>query len=146
MFNIVNEIKLSYSRKGNSDKLISNSQDAVDVFRQHFDHDEIDYRESFFALYLNQSNKVLGIRKISESGISSTIVDVRIIMQAALLCNASSLILAHNHPSGNLKPSGEDLKITHNIKCASEFLNIKLLDHFILTSTDYLSFADEGHL
>lgn len=145
-FNIVNEIKLSYTRKGNSEKLVSNSRDAVDVFRQHFDSDEIDYRESFFALYLSQNNKVLGIRKISESGISSTIVDVRIIMQTALLCNASSLIVAHNHPSGNLKPSAEDLKITQHLKDASEFLNIKLLDHCILTSTDYMSFADEGHI
>ncbi|MGE8555619.1 MAG: JAB domain-containing protein [Chryseobacterium jejuense] len=145
-FNIVNEIKLSYTRKGNSEKLVSNSRDAIDVFRQHFDSDEIDYRESFFALYLNQNNKVLGIRKISESGISSTIVDVRIIMQTALLCNASSLIVAHNHPSGNLKPSAEDLKITQNLKDASEFFNIKLLDHCILTSTDYMSFADEGHI
>ncbi|MEN4761650.1 JAB domain-containing protein [Chryseobacterium sp. C39-AII1] len=145
-FNIVNEIKLSYSRKGNSDIVISNSYDALEVFRQHFDSDEIDYRESFFALFLNQSNKVLGNRKISESGISSTIVDVRIIMQTALLCNASSIIVAHNHPSGNLKPSNEDLKITKNIKNASEFLNIKLLDHCILTSTDYLSFADNGYL
>ncbi|MCT4234997.1 JAB domain-containing protein [Elizabethkingia anophelis] len=145
-FNIVNEIKLSYSRKGNSEKLISCSRDAVDVFRQYFDHDEIDYRESFFTLYLNQANKVLGIKKISESGISSTIVDVRIIMQAALLCNATAIILAHNHPSGNLKPSNEDLKITQNIKDASNFLNIKLLDHCILTSTDYMSFADDGYL
>jgi DNA repair proteins len=145
-FNIVNEIKLIYSRKGNSEKLISCSRAAVDVFRQYFDSDEIDYRESFFALYLNQANKVLGIKKISESGITSTIVDVRIIMQAALLCNATAIIVAHNHPSGNLKPSAEDLKITLSIKSASEFLNIKLLDHCILTSTDYMSFADEGHL
>lgn len=145
-FNIVNEIKISYTRKGNSDRSVGSSKDAVDVFRQHFDRDEMDYRESFFALYLNQSHKVLGIRKISESGISCTVVDVRIIMQAALLCNASAIILAHNHPSGNLKPSAEDLKIIHSIKRASEFLNLKLLDHFILTSTDHLSFADEGHL
>ena len=124
-YNIVNEIKLKYSRKGNSEILITNSRDAVNVFRQHFDSDEIDYRESFFALYLNQANKVLGIRKISESGISSTIVDVRIIMQAALLCSASGIILAHNHPSGNLKPSSEDLAITQKIKDASDFLNIK---------------------
>src|SRR5690606_38481939 len=104
-FNIVNEIKLIYSRKGNSEKSISCSRDAVDVFRHYFDPDEIDYRESFFALYLNQANKVLGIKKISESGITSTIVDVRIIMQAALLCNATAIIVAHNHPSGNLNPS-----------------------------------------
>ena len=145
-FNIVNEIKLSYSRKGNSEKLITNSRDAVDVFRQHFDKDEIDYRESFFALYLNQANKVLGIRKISESGIASTVVDVRIIMQAALLCNATGIIVANNHPSGNLKPSAEDMKVTQNIKEASKFLNIQLLDHCILTSTHYISFADDGHL
>ncbi|WP_139423199.1 JAB domain-containing protein [Chryseobacterium mulctrae] len=145
-FNIVNEIKLSYSRKGNAEILITNSRDAVQVFRQHFDSGEIDYRESFFTLYLNQANKVLGIRKISESGISSTVVDVRIIMQAGLLCNASGIILAHNHPSGNLKASPEDLKITKSIKSASEFLNIKLLDHCILSSTNYLSFADDGIL
>ena len=67
-------------------------------------------------------------------------------MQDALLCNATGLILAHNHPSGNLKPSAEDLKVTKNIKRASELLSIKLLDHCILTSTHYISFADDGHL
>ncbi|MGI9650848.1 JAB domain-containing protein [Chryseobacterium sp. RLHN22] len=145
-FNIVNEIKLSYSRKGNCERLITTSRDAVKIFKEHFDSDEMDYRESFFALYLNQANRVLGIKKISESGISSTIVDVRIIMQAALLCNASGIILAHNHPSGNLKPSQEDLNITQKIKEASRFLNIQLLDHCILSSTAYISFADDGHL
>ncbi|WP_251040662.1 JAB domain-containing protein [Chryseobacterium sp. ISL-6] len=145
-FNVVNEIKLSYYRKGNSERLITNSKDAVDVFREHFDSDEIDYRESFYTLYLNQANKVLGIKRISECGITSAIVDVRLIMQAALLCNASSIILAHNHPSGNLKPSAEDVKITQNIKAASKFLNIQLLDHCILTSTEYTSFSDEGML
>lgn len=145
-FNIVNEIKLSYSRKGNCERLITTSRDAVKIFKEHFDSDEMDYRESFFALYLNQANRVLGIKKISESGISATIVDVRIIMQAALLCNASGIILAHNHPSGNLKPSKEDLNITQKIKEASQFLNIQLLDHCILTSTAYISFADDGHL
>ncbi|QIG88183.1 JAB domain-containing protein [Chryseobacterium sp. POL2] len=145
-FNIVNEIKLSYSRKGNCEKLITTSRDAVKIFKEHFDSDEMDYRESFFALYLNQANRVLGIKKISESGISSTIVDVRIIMQAALLCNASGIILAHNHPSGNLKPSQEDLKMTQKIKEAAQFLNIQLLDHCILSSTAYISFADDRHL
>ena len=101
-FNIVNEIKLSYSRKGNCERSISSSADAADVFRAHFDAEEMDYRESFFALYLDQANKVLGIKKISECGISSTLVDVRIIMQAALLCNASGIIVSHNHPSANL--------------------------------------------
>lgn len=145
-YNIVNEIKLSYSRKGNSERKITSSKDAIDVFRQYFDSEEIDYRESFFTLYLNQANNVLGIQRISQCGITSTLVDVRIIMQAALLCNACAVIIAHNHPSGNLKPSNADRTITQNIKKASEFLNIQLLDHCILSSTEYLSFADEGLL
>lgn len=143
-FNIVNEIKLSYSRKGNCERSISSSRDAVEVFRAHFDADEMDYRESFFALYLNQANKVLGIKKISECGISSTLVDVRIVMQAGLLCNATALIVAHNHPSGNLKPSSSDIKMTYQIKEAAGILNISLLDHVILTSDSYFSFADNG--
>jgi len=143
-FNIVNEIKLSYSRKGNCERSISSSADVVDVFREHFDADEMDYRESFFALYLDQANKVLGIKKISECGISSTLVDVRIIMQAALLCNASGIIVAHNHPSGNLKPSGCDIKMTAQIKEAAKILSMSLLDHVILTSDSHFSFADDG--
>ena len=145
-FNIVNEIKLSYSRKGYCERSISSSVDAVDVFREHFDAEKMDYRESFFALYLNQANKVLGIKKISECGISSTLVDVRIIMQAALLCNASGIIVSHNHPSGNLKPSIEDIKITEKIKEAAKFLDFSVLDHIILTSEHFYSFLDEGHL
>ncbi|WP_227413187.1 JAB domain-containing protein [Chryseobacterium culicis] len=143
-FNIVNEIKLSYSRKGNCERSISSSMDAVEVFRAHFDAEEMDYRESFFALYLNQANKVLGIKKISECGISSTLVDVRIVMQAALLCNASAIIVAHNHPSGNLKPSSSDIKMTSQIKEAAKILSLTLLDHVILTSDAHFSFADEG--
>lgn len=143
-FNIVNEIKLSYSRKGNCERSISSSMDAVEVFRAHFDADEMDYRESFFALYLNQANKVLGIKKISECGISSTLVDVRIVLQAALLCNATAMIVAHNHPSGNLKPSTADIQMTSQIKDAGKILNISLLDHVILTADSYFSFADDG--
>ncbi|WP_375181260.1 JAB domain-containing protein [Chryseobacterium sp.] len=140
----MNEIKLSYSRKGNCERSISSSRDAVEIFREHFDADELDYRESFFALYLNQANKVLGIKKISESGISSTLVDVRIVMQTALLCNASGIIVAHNHPSGNLNPSSSDIKMTAQIKEASKMMNMTLLDHVILTSDSHYSFADDG--
>jgi len=143
-FNIVNEIKLSYSRKGNCERSISSSRNAVDIFRAHFDADQMDYRESFFALYLDQANKVLGIKKISECGISSTLVDVRIIMQAALLCNASGIIVSHNHPSGNLKPSSADIKMTSKIKDAAKTLDIALLDHVVLTSDSHYSFADDG--
>lgn len=145
-YNIVNEIKLSYSRKGNADKTVMSYHDVSEVFRAHFDAEQIDYKESFYALYLDQKNKVLGIKKISECGISSTLVDVRIIMQGALLCNASGIIVCHNHPSGNLKPSAEDIKMTEKIKEASKFLDFAVLDHIILTSESYYSFLDEGHL
>ncbi|MCS3869450.1 DNA repair protein RadC [Chryseobacterium ginsenosidimutans] len=104
----------------------------------------MDYRESFFALYLDQANKVLGIKKISECGISSTLVDVRIIMQAALLCNVSGIIVSHNHPSGNLRPSFADIKMTAKIKDAAKTLDIALLDHVVLTSDSHFSFADNA--
>lgn len=145
-YNIVNEIKLSYSRKGNADKTVMCSYDVSEVFRAHFDAEQIDYKESFYALYLDQKNKVLGIKKISECGITSTLVDVRIVMQGALLCNASAIIVCHNHPSGNLKPSREDIKMTEKIKEAAKFLDFSVLDHIILTSEHYYSFLDEGHL
>lgn len=145
-YNIVNEIKLSYSRKGNAERTVSNSYEVSEVFRAHFDAEQIDYKESFYALYLDQKNKVLGIKKVSECGISSTMVDVRIIMQGALLCNASSIIVCHNHPSGNLKPSTQDIRMTEKIKEAAKVLDFSLLDHIILTSEHYYSFLDEGHL
>ena len=145
-YNIVNEIKLIYTSKGNTEKKVLNSQDATDIFREHFDAEQIDYRESFYSMYMNQANKVLGIQKISESGITSSLVDIRIIMQGALLCNAVSIIIAHNHPSGNLTPSREDINITQKIKEAGQLLNINLLDHCIITSIDSYSFSDEGIL
>lgn len=143
-YNIVNEIKLSYSRKGNAEKTVLSSFDVQEVFRAHFDGEQIDYKEFFFALYLDQKSKVLGIKKVSECGISSAVVDVRILMQGALLCNASSIIVCHNHPSGNLKPSSQDIAMTGKIKEAAKVLDFTLLDHIILTSESYLSFADEA--
>jgi len=135
--NIVND-KVSYSRQGNCERSITSLRDAVDVFRAHFDAEQMDYRESFFTLYLDQANKVLGIKKISECGISSILVDVRIIMQAALLCNASGIIVSHNHPSGNLKPSGCDIKMAAQIKDAAKTLDISLLEHVIMLIAKYV--------
>ena len=95
-------------------------------------------------MFLSRKNEVLGIMKISEGSIDACLVDVRRIFQGALLTNSSSIILAHNHPSGGLKPSPQDLNITREINKASKFLKIKLLDHLILTSDSYLSMSDEG--
>lgn len=106
----------------------------------------MDYKGSFYALYLDQKNKVLGIKKISECGISSTMVDVRIVMQGALLCNASAILVCHNHPSGNLTPSSADIKMTKKMEEAAKVLDFNLLDHIILTSDSYFSFLDKGLL
>jgi DNA repair protein RadC len=97
-------------------------------------------------MFLSRSNEVQGILKVSEGGIDACIVDCRKIFQGALLANSCSIILAHNHPSGNLKPSAKDIQITKEIKKAGELLRISVLDHIILTSEGYLSLADEGLL
>jgi DNA repair protein RadC len=101
--------------------------------------------EEFWILYLNNSNKVLQKSQLSKGGITGTLVDVRIIMKQTLELGAVGLILAHNHPSGTLKPSKADKEITQKIKRASESLDIKVLDHLIITQKDYFSFAD-NHL
>jgi DNA repair protein RadC len=97
-------------------------------------------------MLLNRSNRVLGISCISKGGISGTVVDVKIILQTALKANASGLIISHNHPSGNLTASSEDIKITVKLKNACKLLDLSLLDHLIITDEGYLSFADEGML
>jgi DNA repair protein RadC len=102
--------------------------------------------EVFAVLFLNRSNKIQDFQIISEGGITSTIADPRIILKRALQEDAVSLILCHNHPSGNLKPSKADEEITHKIKGAARYFDIKLLDHLIVSDSGYFSFADEGLL
>lgn len=102
--------------------------------------------EEFWILYLNNSNKIIEQFQISKGGITGTLVDVRITLRKALELGATSLILAHNHPSGNLNPSEADKQLTQKLKTASESLDIKVLDHLIVTEKSYFSFADEGIL
>ena len=97
-------------------------------------------------LCVNRAQKVLGWFKISQGGVSGTVVDPKIIMQVALNANASGIILSHNHPSGNLQPSDSDVRLTKKIESGCEFMEISLLDHVILTSEGYYSFADEGQI
>lgn len=100
--------------------------------------------EEFWVLYLNQSNKVLKYQRVSIGGIAQTLVDQRLVFKYALELNATALILSHNHPSGKLKPSPADLDLTKNIKKAGEIMNVQVLDHLIITQTEYLSLVDEG--
>lgn len=102
--------------------------------------------EEFWILLLNRANKVIKTESISKGGISGTVVDVRIVCRMALENNTCGVILAHNHPSGNLKPSQQDLDITRKIKEALKLLDISIIDHLIIGDNAYLSFADEGYL
>lgn len=139
------EVKLTYRRKSHGIK-ISSSYDVDKLLRSYWNRDSLDFYESFVVIYMSRSNEVLGIHKISDGSIDGCLVDIRLIMQGALLTNSSSIILAHNHPSGNLKPSQQDIKLTKEIQQAGEFLKIRVLDHVIITSITYTSLADEGFI
>lgn len=102
--------------------------------------------EEFWVIYLNNSNKVLQKNQLSKGGITGTLVDVRLALKTALEVGAVGVILAHNHPSGTLKPSEADKQITQKIKNAGDSLDVKVLDHLIITENAYFSFADEGIL
>lgn len=99
--------------------------------------------EEFWVVYLNNANTVLSMGQLSKGGITGTLVDVRLVLKQALELGAVGLILAHNHPSGTLKPSEADKQITNKLKTASQALDIKVLDHLIITQKEYFSFADE---
>ena len=145
----VAEVQLSYKSnvKSSTRYKINSSQDAYELLTKYFPDDTIEYKESFKVVLLNQSNRVLGIVLISEGGISATYVDVRLILQAALLANATQVILAHNHPSGSMKPSTLDDVLTEKVKKAAEFMEIHVADHVILSpEKEYYSYHDEGKL
>lgn len=140
------EVKLSYMSKVKaSDRpKINSSADAFRIIYETWDHDSIEHIEEFKLLLLNRSNKALGITTISKGGISGTITDVRVILQYAIKANASSIIIAHNHPSGNLEPSEADRRITQKIKDAAEIMEISVLDHLLIVpQKEYYSFADK---
>lgn len=99
--------------------------------------------EEFWVMYLNNSNKVILKDQLSKGGITGTVVDVRLVLKNALECGATALVLAHNHPSGTLQPSEQDKTLTKKLKTASESLDIKVIDHLIVTQKAYFSFADE---
>jgi DNA repair protein RadC len=100
--------------------------------------------EQFYALLLNKANKLIEVIRVSQGGVSATIADTRIILKLAIERLASSIIISHNHPSGALKPSQADIDLTNNLKAAAKIIDVKLLDHIIVTNDSYFSFADEG--
>ena len=144
----VAEIELVYKSKVKPSERpnITSSHDAYELFKLLWDEDKIDLMEQFKVLFMNRANKALCIYNLSSGGITGTVADPRLIFTAALKVNAVSLILSHNHPSGSVKPSKADEELTVKIKNAGSFLDMKVLDHIIITSETYFSFADEGLL
>lgn len=120
---------------------ISTSKDAYRLLLNYLA--DLNYEE-FWVIYLNKQNKILGKEKISAGGLSATVVDVRIIFKNALDRLSSSIILAHNHPSGSLKPSEQDIRLTKNLRDAGKVIDIQVLDHIIISDAGFFSFADEG--
>lgn len=124
-------------------KFIKSSKDAyefISPFLSDLHHEE------FWAIYLNRNNSIIHYAKIGQGGISATIADIRIILKTAIEQLASGIIICHNHPSGNIKPSESDISLTNRIKEAAKLLEINLLDHIIFTDKSYFSFADEAKL
>lgn len=122
---------------------ISDSKDFYSVLHPYLSDLQT---EEFWVVFLNQNNKVLGKSRLFSGGINQSVVDIRILFKTALECFATAIGIAHNHPSGNLKPSQEDLRITKQISDAGKLLNIQLLDHLIISQNSYFSFADENLL
>lgn len=126
-----------------TEKKISGSKDVFELFHPllgDLNHEE------FWILLLSRSNRVLDRVRISQGGISGTIIDTRIILKNAVDRLSSSIILCHNHPSGNLKPSDADIRITNKLKDSAQIMDINLIDHIIVADNSYFSFADEGLL
>ena len=137
---------LEIARRSNNetdkkDKKIGSSRDAYNYLKQYLvglNHEE------FYVLFLNRANVVLSCEQISKGGLSGTVADGKVIFSQALKHKASGLILAHNHPSGQLKPSEADKRLTKSLVEFGKLIEIQILDHLILTNNNYLSFADEG--
>ena len=144
----VAEVELIYKSKVKASErpLISSSKDAAEILMNLWNENKIVFVEQFNVLLLNRANRVLGIADISSGGVTGTVADPKLIFTAALKANAAGIIISHNHPSCNLKPSRADEELTQKIKNAGKFLDISLLDHVIVTSEGYFSFADEGLL
>ena len=143
----VSEVKLTYKSKVNpSDRpQIISSHSAYDILMEHWS-DQIEIVEEFNILLLNRASRVLCFFNVSKGGQSGTVVDAKVVFTAALKVRACSIILSHNHPSLQLRPSLADLELTKKLVAGAKLLDMTVLDHLIVTPTSYYSFADEGQL
>jgi DNA repair protein RadC len=142
----VSEIKVTYSTSDTPKVKIKSGEDAYHILLASWDMDTIELQEEFKILLLNRANEVLGIYPLSKGGITGTVVDQRLIFAVALKCNATGIIICHNHPSGKLLPSEADITLTKSIGKSADLLEINLLDHLIITKNGFYSFSNEGKL
>lgn len=142
------ELKIKVERKSGDGQVyqVRTSNDASTFFRTIFNQDTILWTEESAMICLNRANEVIGYFKVSSGGTASTIMDAKVIFTQALQSGAHSIILAHNHPSGNKKPSDEDISLTKKLKKGATYLDLHILDHIILTETSHTSMADEGYI
>ena len=120
--------------------------DIAVFMREIFDSETLEIYESMFAVFLNRANNTIGFFKVSQGGLSGTVIDIRLILKTALDSLSHSIIICHNHPSGNIQPSEADKQITSKLKQAASFMDIQILDHIVLATDSYFSFCDEGLL
>ncbi|HET9056286.1 MAG: JAB domain-containing protein [Chitinophagaceae bacterium] len=144
----VAEVELIYKTtvKPSQRPKINSVKDCYELLKELWDENTIEMQEQFKVLLLNRGNKVIGVYEASSGGLTGTVADPRLILAAAIKSLAVSIILSHNHPSGNLKPSRADEELTQKLKVAASYHDIRVIDHIIITSEGYYSFADEGLL
>lgn len=137
------ELYKRIKERKNNRKTIRASTDVYEVMHPYMADLKV---EECWAIYLNQAGRIIRKQRISVGGLASTQVDVRVILREALTCNATSMILCHNHPSGNTRPSQDDDRLTHSLLEAGRTMNIRLLDHVIVADGSHYSYGDEGRL
>lgn len=144
--NMACELTAKYTKRENDkvgSALVTKSSEVANYLRAIWDTDTLGYREEFVVLILNRGNKVIAWSKVGVGGVAGVICDPKVIFSMALISGGSAIILAHNHPSGILKPSTADKQMTEKMVQAGKVLDIQVLDHIILTENGYLSFQDE---
>lgn len=141
------QVKLTYvSDNTEVYEPVKQSYQIAQIFRDKWEEGELEYRESIKVAYLNRQNRVLGVMTVSSGGTASSVFDLKLVLTGALLANSSSIILCHNHPSGSMRPSPEDDKITQTLKEGAKMVGLKLLDHIILTKDNFYSYQDNLRL
>ena len=142
------EVSVGYKRTDLDDTLVKtqirNSDHAAKFFRGIFPDEVMEHHEEMWIGYLNNANRPIGFMQLSKGNANSTVVGIKALVQGAVMCNASGVVMMHNHPSGNKTPSEADITLTSRIKKGLELFDIKLVDHIILTLESYTSMAEEG--